>query len=369
MLVRFRESGKIISQISIIIYFKLRMSSKVIFLFTLVLSLAVALISTAQNDYSSGGFKDYYPISVRPDITLGLGNNEYEQILIEASPVVYYGLYNDLRSALNKETKTTGDAVYFSFQPQFRIYEEKSRPVKTPSYKILIGWQKIIKTENDNFFTIGIESGHYSNGQSRSAFSEEFEDNSEESQALYESFTDDTDLAALLNRKTGNFSVNLSRLSFNFRLNTFDHNNVPKTIHSFTSTYQLYHNRFLGVAAFGGYNPEDIDIYGRHQFELGYEFTSVLKKMRYTISQEITYMTDSHPSSDPFRSVTSAILYPRNNDLGLIAQFSFGRDDYNYRFLDSFPRFTVGFTWDWFTPFVVKPSSKQLNPEGFTDNN
>lgn len=338
------------------------MSSQLKFVFTFILSTIVVHFSLGQNDDSSGGFKDYYPISVRPDITVGVGNNEYEQILIEASPVVYYGLYNDLRYALNQETRTTGDAVYFSFQPQFRIYDEESRPVKTPSYKILIGWQKIFKTDNDNFFTAAIESGHYSNGQAGSAFSEEFDDDSEESRALYDDFTDDTDLAALLNRSTGNFSVNLTRLSFNYRLNTFDDNNVPETIHSFIGTYQLYHNRFLGVAAFGGYNPEDIDIYGRHQIELGYEFTSVLNKMRYTISQEVTYMTNSHPSSDPFRSVTSAILYPRDNDLGIIAQFSFGRDDYNYRFLDSFPRFTIGFTWDWFTPFVIKPSSKQVIP-------
>jgi hypothetical protein len=268
-----------------------------------------------------------------------------------------------MRQALNRDTITTGDAVYFSFQPQFRIYDEESKPVKTPSYKILIGWQKIFKTNEDNFFTAGIESGHYSNGQAGSAFSTEFEDNSEESIAIYDSFTDNTDLAALLNRSTGNFSTNLTRLSLNYRINTFNDQNVPQKIHSFTTTYQLYHNKFIGVADFGGYNPRDIDIYGRHQFELGYEFTSHLKKMRYTISQQLNVTLGSHPSSDPYRSVTSAILYPRDNDLGIMAQFSFGRDDYNYRFLDSFPRFTIGFTWDWFTPFVVKPSQKQIHPE------
>ena len=77
------------------------------------------------------------------------------------------------------------------------------RPVKTPSYKLLIGWQKIFKTNADNFLTAGIETGHYSNGQSRSAFSTEFEDDSPESRALYDTFTDDTDLAALLNRANG----------------------------------------------------------------------------------------------------------------------------------------------------------------------
>jgi len=321
----------------------------------------IVFLSYGQSK-SVNGFKDYYPISVRPDATVGIGNNKYEQILLEASPVVYYGFYNDLREALNRDTITSGDAIYLSVQPQFRIYNEESKPVKTPSYKVLIGWQRIIKTDQNNFLTAAIESGHFSNGQSGSAFSPEFEDNSEESTTLYEEFTDDTDLAALLNRSSGNFSTNLTRLSFNYRVNTFNRLNVPQKIHSITVTYQLYHNKFMGFADFGGYNPEDIDIYGRHQIELGYEFTSHLKNMRYTLSQEFNYMFGSHPSSVPHRSVTQAIIYPWENDLGFFTRFSFGRDNYNFRFLDNFPRLSFGITWDWFTPFVIKPSENQLDP-------
>lgn len=331
--------------------------------YTTILSIVLLMgfLSFGQSRIE-GSFKDYYPISVRPDASIGLGNNKYEQILLEASPVVYYGFYNDLREALNRDTITSGDAIYLSVQPQFRIYNEDSKPVKTPSYKFLIGWQRIIKTDQNNFLTAAIESGHYSNGQSRSAFNAQFEDNSPESTALYEEFTDDTDLAALLNRSSGNFSTNLTRLSFNYRVNTFNELNVPQKIHSITATYQLYHNKFMGFVDFGGYNPEDIDIYGRHQVELGYEFTSQLKSMRYTLSQQFNYMIGSHPSSVPYRSVTRAILYPLENDLGFFARFSFGRDNYNYRFLDNFPRLSFGITWDWFTPFVIKPIENQLDP-------
>lgn len=326
-----------------------------------IIFLCIGFFSYGQSN-SGRGFKDYYPISVRPDASVGIGNNKYEQILLEASPVVYYGFYNDLREALNKDTITSGDAIYLSVQPQFRIYDEESKPVKTPSYKVLIGWQRIIKTNQNNFLTAAIESGHYSNGQSGSAFSTQFEDNSEESTALYEELTDETDLAAILNRSSGNFSTNLTRLSFNYRINTFNKFNVPQQIHSITATYQLYHNKFMGFADFGGYNPEDIDIYGRHQIEFGYEFTSHLNNMRYTLSQQFNYMFGSHPSSVPYRSVTKAILYPVGNDLGFFTRFSFGRDDYNYRFLDNFPRLSLGITWDWFTPFVIKPSKNQLDP-------
>jgi len=211
----------------------------------LMMLLLAGSTMTAQND-SYKGFKDYYPIGVRPELSVGVGNNPYEQILIEAKPTVYYGFYNDLRQALNNDTITNGDAIYMTFQPEIRIYDEESKPVKTPSYKILFGWQKIFKTNADNFFTAGIESGHYSNGQSRSSFSDQLEDASPESVALYDTFTDDTDLAALLNRRTGNFSTNLTRVSLNYRLNTFDDLNVPERIHSITATYQLYHNKFLG---------------------------------------------------------------------------------------------------------------------------
>ena len=327
--------------------------------FILICSLFFTILSTAQSDNTSA-FKEYYPISVRPELSAGVGNNEYEQILLEAKPTVYYGIYNDLRSALNKDTITTGDAVYLTFQPEFRIYDEESRPVKTPSYKLLIGWQKILKTNSDNFLTAAIETGHYSNGQSQSAFSTELEDDSPESRALYDTFTDDTDLAALLNRETGNFSTNLTRLSLNYRLNTFNDQNIPQRIHSFTATYQLYHDKFLGFADFGGYNEEDIDIYGRNRIELGYEYTSQLKTLRYTISQHVLYHFNSHPSSVPLRSESRLLVYPFENDFGFMAQLSTGRDDYNYRFLDSFTRFSVGITWDWFTPFVVKPTRQQL---------
>jgi hypothetical protein len=62
-----------------------------------------------------------------------------------------------------------------------------------------------------------------------------------------------------------------------------------------------------------------------------------------------------------FRSETTAIVYPWDKDLGIFAKFAFGYDDYNYRLVDSFPRFSIGLTWDWFTPFVVKPN-RVTNP-------
>lgn len=334
------------------------------------LSLLIVFISCcstqtnfAQNTKERSGFKDYFPISERPFLAAGSGDNPYETILLEAQPVVYYSIYNDIREALNRDTIVAGDAIYLSIQPHLRIYDENSKPVKTPSYKAFIGWQSIIKTQRNNFLTAAIESGHYSNGQSKSAFSTEFDDNSPQSALLYDNIDDDTDLAALLNRSSGNFSTNLTRLSLNYRINTFDSNNYPSKSHSLTVAYQLYHNRFLGMFQFGGYNPEDIKIYGRHQIEAEYEFTDHFKGMRYSLGQKILLHPDVHPSADIYRSETSAILYPWDKDLGIMARFSFGYDDYNYRFVDSYSRISIGLTWDFFTPFVVKPIKEQKVPE------
>lgn len=312
---------------------------------------------TAQQAFDMSNFKDYYPISKRTYFSAGLGNNEYETILLDAEPVVYYSIYNNIYSALNKKENRPGHAVYISFQPKLRIYNENSKPIKTPSYKALVGWQPIIRTSPTNFFTLAIETGHYSNGQSQSAFNAIVADGSEESMELYETITDDTDLAAILNRRSGNFSTNFTRLSVNFRFNNAKTTTETLKIHSVTATYQVYHDKFMGVFNFGGYNPKDIELYSRHRIEAKYDYTSYYKEIRYTFEQQTYVHFGIHPSTTPFRSETRAIVYPWDTNLGFFAQFTAGFDDYNYRFVDHFPRVSFGLTWDWFTPFVVTPGS------------
>ncbi len=311
-------------------------------------------LSQAQINSDDSGFKDYYPIAKRPYLSGGIGNNPYENIVFDAKPVVYYGIYNDIREALSKDTITPGDAIYISIQPQLRLYNENSKPVKTPSYRAFLGWQRILSTRNNNFFTAAFETGHYSNGQTGAAFSTEFEESTDGGNAAYNNINDNTNLSKILNRDSGNFSTNLSRFSLNYRINQFDSIDKPTRIHAFTLTYQLYHNKFMGLFDFGGFNPNDINIYGRSQVEMIYGYTGYLKKMRYSLEQEVYLRFGSHPSVDFYRSESRGIIYPWDNDFGFFTEFSFGFDDYNYRFVDSFPRLSVGVTWDWFSPFVTK---------------
>ena len=323
-------------------------------LFLSFFTLLMPALSHAQINSGESGFKDYYPISKRPYLSGGIGNNPYEDIVFDAKPVVYYGIYNDIRDALSKDTITAGDAIYLSIQPQLRLYNENSKPVKTPSYKVLLGWQRILSTRNNNFVTAAFETGHYSNGQTGAAFSTEFEEGTDGGNAAYDKITDKTNLSAILNRDSGNFSTNLSRFSLNYRINQFDSIDKPTKIHAFTLTYQRYHDRFMGLFVFGGYNPNDINIYGRDQVEMIYGYTGYLKDARFSLEQEVYLRFGSQSSVDFYRSESRGIIYPWDNDFGFFAEFSFGFDDYNYRFVDSFSRLSVGVTWDWFTPFVVK---------------
>ena len=91
-------------------------------------------------------FKGYYPIAERPAMSFGVGNNDYEEILFDAKPNVYYGVYNDLARILTSENGKWGDAIYITFQPHIRMYTENSLPIKTPSYRILGGVAAAVKS-------------------------------------------------------------------------------------------------------------------------------------------------------------------------------------------------------------------------------
>ena len=106
---------------------------------------------------------------------------------------------------------------------------------------------------------------------------------------------------------------------------------------------------------FGGYSDFDIKLYGKNRFNLGYEFIHVWKpKLRYAIEQKFELIQGAHPSVEPLRSETTLTLYPLNRNIGIFASYIYGHDNYNLRFVDSGNQFSVGISWDWFTPFHIK---------------
>ena len=311
----------------------------------------------SKDSIRKAGFKEYYPIHVKPSLSYLSSMYEGEDILFDAKPTAYYSIHNDMRFKMENFIYKPSYALYLTFQPHIRMYNENSKPVKTPSYKLLLGGQVLIKTRNDDFLAIALETGHYSNGQSGCAFGEGLEDESAECIAVHQTITNQSDLSELLNRTNGNFSTNLTNLMLSYRMNWFDEENTPFKALELSGYWTWYHNNLIGLIDIGGYTPFDIAIYGRHRFGLGAEFMhNFLNKFRYTASLKTEYISGSHPFVEPWRIEANYTIYPFNGNLGVFISYITGHDNYNFRFVDSGNQFSLGITWDWFAPFEIKRS-------------
>ncbi|WP_217606586.1 hypothetical protein [Chitinophaga sp. GbtcB8] len=320
--------------------------------------LLFALLQAAAAMAQKNGFRDFiqvYPVGEDADINFRTSYVKYEKnVLFEANPIVRYSFSNNILQGLG-DGKPHVRAYYVSFTPQVRMYTENSLPVKTPSYRILLGTQQVFRL-GDNLFTISLESGHYSNGQAGSAFSEQYNDGSPQSDSIYRLITPNTNLSAILNRKSGNFSTNLTELVFNYRINKLD-DVTPNRIHSLKLGALFYHDRFLQLFNFGGFSDADIKIYGRVRLLGGYEYSMVSPKgVRHCFFENAEWIFGAHNWVNPFRSETGYRIYPFHNmrTLGFVAKFIHGHDNYNFRFVDSGTQGSIGFTWSNFPPFPIK---------------
>lgn len=305
-----------------------------------------------------------YPIGDDPNIRVISNYRPEEKILMEANPYVRYSFYNNFLKDLANNFKHT-QAWYLSAKPQMRIYHESSYPVKTPSYRVLFGTQHLYRLnkgrlngKKENFLAFSLESGHYSNGQAGSAFSEKFEDESKQSDSVYASINAKTDLSKLLNRKNGNFSTNLTELIVNYRIYELGAENMPLAGHSFNFGLVLYHNRFLGILDIGGYSLNDIKIYGKWRYLLTYEYMKILKKgegIRVSFRENVEMIRSAHEQVNPLRSESVFTVFPfiHSKSLGFFVTYIYGHDNYNYRLVDSGHQVPVGITWSQFPPFAM----------------
>ena len=328
--------------------------------FQLFLFLHFALSASAQFEK----YSHVYPITQDPTVRWMSNYSPYETIRFEANPLIKFSFHNNFVKRLPDTTKLHSHAQYVDFRPQFRLYSENSQPIKTPSYRIFLGTQHMfrLRTKKINtvqFIGFALQSGHHSNGQSKCTFAEDENDSGVVCNGIYDQITDNSDLSAMLNRKNGNFSINLTELTVNYRFNTLDGQSYAKHAHSVSLGYVIYHKGIFGVADVDLVSDADLDLIGRHRINLGYDYGftfKIVKKsnvsQRIRAKQTLEVIFGAHPHINPIRSETSMIFYPASvvSALGLSFSYIYGHDNYNFRLVDSGHQFTAGITWDLFPP-------------------
>jgi len=321
----------------------------------------------------------YYPLNFYPigdELSIGyLGNlkTARESYLFEAQPVVKLPFFNNIYknmkqekapkdAAFREKLKSATHAAYASFRPQLRMFNDASMPVKTPSYKIGIGYQHLFSLNKANTFgdianrklkyiAIAFETGHFSNGQSGAAFDEHLIDGTPAADSLYQQINDNTDLAALLNRKSGNFSTNYTEIMVKYLQVGRTQNNYALNWFSVEAGWTRYHDNLLYMIPIGGYSQNDIVLYGKNFYHLNLEYMYRFRNKgcidRIKLKVHYEYLYKPHPSVTRSRIAIIPAIYHKNN-VGIYAKLAFGHDNYNYRFVDHISHWGIGLTYDLF---------------------
>lgn len=334
--------------------------------YSLIVLLVFISLTKCFSQYEK--YSHIYPISEDPSVRWLSNYSPYEKIQFEANPIIKFSFYNNFVKRLPDSTKQHSMAQYLDFRPQFRLYKEESQPIKTPSYRIFLGTQHMFRLKSKQadlaqFIGFAFQTGHHSNGQSKSSFAEGKYDGGPYSDSIYRTIKDNTDLSALLNRENGNFSVNLTEITANYRFNKLNADNYAKQSHSISLGYVIYHKGILGIADVDLVSDEDLEILGCHRLNLSYEYTRTFRfsskwkvYQRIRLKQQMEAVFGAHPHINPLRLETSAIFYPASvvSALGISFSYIYGHDNYNYRIVDSGNQFAVGLIWDLFPPVRLK---------------
>lgn len=324
------------------------------------LLLLIVLISCILNTKAQGVLRDIYPIGESANVGYKTSMvPSIEKILFEANPIVRLALLNTIQEDLeNNKNKTS--ALYLNFKPQIRMYHDNSKPVRMPSYNIGLAFQQVrrLKDIENALLAFSLESGHYSNGQDRSAFDANLEDGSPAAEAKYDFIEENSDLSTMINRYSGNFSTNFTEFNVKYikAVGELTGNYKPRSSFSVQFGYNRFHDRLLWVLHdIGGYTENDIKIYGKNRFKLGGDFMKMFDKAedemsnwsldRYQVALNFNFIHKPHPHVNPFRTDLTGTVYLHSN-LGFFISGIYGHDNYNYRFVDSGFQLFTGLVFD-----------------------
>ncbi|MEQ8624222.1 MAG: hypothetical protein RJQ00_05190 [Vicingaceae bacterium] len=309
-------------------------------LFFLFISVAVSLGAQKRNPFNS-----YLPIMESSSISWRSPMNNTEDLVFDLQPTLYYQFYNTYADT----SKTSKQAVYANFKSHIRMFQEQSLPVKTPSYKAFLGYQHSFNWSK-NVLHIALETGHYSNGQSSCAWDASVADGSDACKAAYREINDETDLAEIYNRNSGNFSINLTQLIIQFVIPRIKEPKMKDAAiaHRFTLTLGRNDEAFAFVFDFSG-KEDDIQFVGDNFIKMETEsFFSPNDKIDFSLKNELEYVNGVHASINPWRYTFSVNVFPLEWVTAFYMAYTTGHDNYNYRIVDSGNQFSVGVRWDLF---------------------
>lgn len=313
-------------------------------IFSFVLVIFTFLLSAQDKN----PFQGYLPIREVTSLGWASAMNENEPILFEAKPTIYYQLYNTYNMENIESGEKVKQAFYLYFQSHFRMYQSLSLPVKTPSYRGYIGWQRTFNLPYNSQLTFAIETGHYSNGQSFSAWNEDIKDGTPQSDSIYKSIHDEDNLAEMLNRNSGNFSINNSKLEIQYVLPQKNGHNGKLLLHKLGAYYNRNHTAFAMLLDYSN-GESDVQLVGKNEFAISYEtFLETDLSFRWSFKHQLSYLTQQHKSINPLRYQATFSIYPKDWVTGFYVSYVYGRDNYNYRIVDSRNQFALGIHFDFY---------------------
>ncbi|MCD6013306.1 MAG: hypothetical protein K0Q79_3168 [Flavipsychrobacter sp.] len=314
----------------------------------IVYFLLLALSKGAYGQFSSFDETAYFGLSTPT------GTNQSESILLEARPILKVPLYNRLNSDLGKRKRYSPTASII-FDPQFRMYNSNSRPVKMPTYRIFLsaGVTRQIGSDlnsPDALISLAAEHGHYSNGQFGCVWGSSM-DNDSTCMALSAN-ADNIDAPAMLNRNSGEYSTNFARakLKLMYFLRSYPINDagstrggkVKRSVQGTIAYTKLVD--WLAGADIGGYDDHAHLFYPMNQFyvELAYEHYFAHNSNRHIrIGAEYWYRPSGNAFIYPNNFAITGAYFLQNN-LGFFIKGEYGQDSYNIRFVDQIARVMGG---------------------------
>jgi len=230
---------------------------------------------------------------------------------------------------------------------RIRMFEEISRPVRTPSYMPRGNVQIILARGIREALAPGGEKrnrvtlweahaivGHHSNGQDGCLYQDEVR-NGELCDRVPSSKT-----GHIINTKDGSFSTNYARVGVNFRRNYLD--------------TDLWASREWGLRAdveqHFKMDPLIRELYGRTRFELAASYAhreTRLCSRRFDMSGSAKAIVGADADVWPVALTAQVSCFPLpRGGWGFFARFYGGQDYYNIGFLENVQRFQVGATFN-----------------------